>query len=119
MSLKYAKDAVIKGFVGVPNEVNIFGQNNTFADASTATPQQRIDEIFTMSNNCRDGSTIFADEQAFHPVSQDMTAQMPSNIAKMEMAVALTEPPMKKKEHPYMTALLIGAGVFVLYKILS
>jgi hypothetical protein len=37
----------------------------------------------------------------------------------MEMAVALTEPPMKKKEHPYMTALLIGAGVFVLYKILS
>lgn len=119
MSLKYAKDAVIKGFVGVPDEVNIFGQNNTFADASTATPQQRVDEIFSMANDCRDGSTIFADDKAFFPVSQDMTAQMPSNITKMEMAVALTEPPMKKKEHPYMTALLIGAGVFVLYKILS
>jgi hypothetical protein len=119
MSLKYAKDADIKGFVGVPDQFAIYGQSNTFADTSTATPKQRIDEIFTMSNNCRDGSTIFSDEQAFHPVSQDMTAQMPSNITKMEMAVALTEPPMKKKEHPYMTALLIGAGVFVLYKILS
>ena len=119
MSLKYAKDADIKGFVGVPDQFAIYGQSNTFADTSTATPQQRIDEIFTMSNNCRDGSTIFSDEKAFLPVSQDMTGQMPSNITKMEMAVALTEPPMKKKEHPYMTALLIGAGVFVLYKILS
>lgn len=120
MSLKYAKNAVVKGFVGVPDEVNIFGQNNTFADASTATPEQRVNEIFSMANDCRDGSTIFADDQAFFPVSQEMTAQMPSNtIAKMEMGVALTEPPMKKKENPYMTALLIGAGVFVLYKILS
>jgi hypothetical protein len=114
MSLKYAKNAVVKGFVGVPDQLAIFGQDNTFADASTATPQQRIDEIFSMANSCRDGNTIFADEQAFLPVSQEyMTAQAGTS------ATALTEPPMKKKEHHLATALLIGAGVFVLYKILS
>ena len=119
MCLKYAKDADIKGFVGVPDQFAIYGQSNTFADTSTATPQQRIDEIFTMSNNCRDGSTIFADEKAFLPVSQEYkTAQNPTASTIIGVA-QLTEPPMKKKEHPYMTALLIGAGVFVLYKILS
>ena len=120
MSLKYAKNAVVKGFVGVPNEFAFYGQGNTFADASTATPQQRIDEIFSMSNDCRDGSTIFADEQAFLPVSQGVSSVSIQALSSSDAPVAgAPEPPMKKKEHPYMNALLIGAGVFVLYKILS
>lgn len=120
MSLKYAKNAVIKGFVGVPDQTNIFGQNNTFADASTATAQQRIDEIFSMSNNCRDGSTIFSDEKAFLPVSQEyITAQAVLIAPSGKSSGELTEPPKKKKEHNLRNALLIGAGVFVLYKILS
>jgi hypothetical protein len=121
MSLKYAKNAVVKGFVGVPNEFALYGQGNTFADAPTATPQQRIDEIFSMANDCRDGSTIFADEQAFLPVSQGVSSVSIQALSSVDVpAGALApEPPMKKKEHPYMNALLIGAGVFVLYKILS
>jgi hypothetical protein len=122
MSLKYAENAVIKGFVGVPDQFAIYGQSNKFADAPTATAQERIDEIFSMSNDCRDGSTIFADEQAFHPVSQGLTAQVildvPSGMAQGTQAVA-PAPPMKKLENNLATALLIGVGVFVLYKILS
>jgi hypothetical protein len=124
MSLKYAENAVIKGFVGVPDQFAIYGQNNTFTDAPTATPQQIIDEIFSMSNDCRDGSTIFADEQAFHPVSQGLTAQAvlldsPSGSAQAGTSAEAPAPPMKKLENNLATALLIGAGVFVLYKILS
>jgi hypothetical protein len=122
MSLKYAENAVIKGFVGVPDQFAIYGQSNKFADAPTATAQERIDEIFSMSNDCRDGSTIFADEQAFHPVSQGLTAQVildaPSGMAQGTSGVA-PAPPMKKLENNLATALLIGVGVFVLYKILS
>jgi hypothetical protein len=119
MSLKYAKNAVVKGFVGVPDQLAIFGQDNTFADASTATPQQRIDEIFSMANNCRDGSTIFADEQGFLPVSQEYVTAQSALKSSGKSSGELTEPPMKKKENNLATALLIGAGVFVLYKILS
>jgi len=121
MSLKYAENAVIKGFVGVPDQFAIYGQSNKFADAPTATAQERIDEIFSMSNDCRDGSTIFSDEQAFHPVSQGLTAQVildaPSGTGT-SVGVA-PAPPMKKLENNLATALLIGAGVFVIYKILS
>jgi hypothetical protein len=120
MSLKYAKNAVVKGFVGVPDQLAIYGQNNTFADASTATAQQRIDEIFTLSNNCRDGSTIFSDEKPFLPVSQSyITAQAALYNSPSGTEGAPTEPPIKKEENKLATALLIGAGVFVLYKILS
>ena len=123
MSLKYAENAVIKGFVGVPDQFAIYGQSNTFADAPTATAQERIDEIFSMSNDCRDGSTIFADEQAFHPVSQGLTAQVildaPSGMAQAGTSGVAPAPPMKKLENNLATALLIGAGVFVIYKILS
>lgn len=120
MSLKYAENAVIKGFVGVPDQFAIYGQNNTFTDAPTATPEERINEIFSMSNDCRDGSTIFADEQAFHPVSQGLTAQVVlSGSAQAGTSAEAPAPPMKKLENNLATALLIGAGVFVLYKILS
>lgn len=120
MSLKYAKDAVIKGFVGVPDQFAIYGQSNTFTDAPTATPQQRIDEIFSIANNCRDGSTIFADEQAFLPISQktQMVLSAQSGAPAGEGASA-PAPPMKKLENNLTTALLIGVGVFVIYKILS
>jgi hypothetical protein len=117
MSLKYAKNADIKGFVGVPDQFAIYGQNNTFADASTATAQQRIDEIFSMSNDCRDGSTIFSDEKAFLPVSKSYILAQAAVSTSTEGAP--TEPPIKKEENKLATALLIGAGVFVLYKILS
>ena len=121
MSLKYAKNAVVKGFVGVPDEFAFYGQGNTFADATTATPQQRVDEIFSMANDCRDGSTIFSDEQAFLPVSQGVPSVSIQDLSMEDTASSgvAPEPPMRKKEHPYVNALLIGVGVFVLYKILS
>lgn len=118
MSLTYAKNAVIKGFVGVPDQLAIFGQNNKFADAQTATPQQQIDKIFTMANCCKDGTTIFADDKAMLPVSQ------PSQVVAVATSVstpaqALTKPPMKKEEHHLMDALLVGVGIFIVYKLLS
>ena len=118
MSLTYAKNAVIKGFVGVPNQLAIFGQNNTFSDASTLTPQQQIDKIYTIANNCKDGSIMWADEKAFLPVSQSITTQAASTSDTAPMAAA-PAPPLKKEEKNLGNALLIGAGVFILYKILS
>lgn len=116
MSLTYAKDAVIKGFVGVPDQLAIFGQNNTFADANTMTPQQQVDKIFSIANCCKDGTTIFADDKAFLPMSQSTQVDV---AVVSTSAQALTTPPKMKKDNHLMTAFLVGVGVFALYKILD
>lgn len=123
MSLTYAKDAVIKGFVGVPDQLAIFGQNNSFADVSTATPQQQIDKIFAMSNCCKDGTTIFADDKATLPVSQPAQVLVASasvvSVPESTASAQAPAPPMKKSDSHLMDALLVGVGVFILYKILD
>jgi len=111
MSLKYSKDAVIKGFSGSDQ----FVQTSMFADDIVKTPLQRVDEINTMANDCRDWyEPIYADERKYLPVSTS-----PSSTSASVIVVANTKPPMRVKENELMNVLLIGAGVFVLYKLLS
>lgn len=97
MSLKYSKDAVIKGFTGMP------------------TPQQRVNEINAMANNCRMfNQPIFADETQFLPVD--------SALVNTEVSVVVgkkPEPPKKAQDDTLMNAVVLGLGVFVLYKLLS
>jgi hypothetical protein len=117
MSLKYSKDAVIKGFTGIPNQFKLYGEDNTFADAVVRTPEQRVNEINAMANNCRWGNEpIFADETQFLPVNKD-------SLVKSGTVTTLTakkpEPPKKAQDDTLVNAVLIGVGVFVLYKLLS
>ena len=117
MSLTYSKDAKIKGFVGIPNEFKIFGEDNTFAGEVMATPQQRVNEINSMANNCRwNNQPIFANESQFLPVDKNMLV----DSAKMVVAVK-PEPPKKADDDDktLVNALLIGVGVFVIFKLLS
>ena len=116
MSLTYSKDAKIKGFVGVPDQFKIFGEDNTFADEVIATPQQRVNEINSMANNCRwNNQPIFANENQFLPVDKNMLVD-----AKMVVSVK-PEPPKKAEDDDktLVNALLLGVGVFVIYKLLS
>ena len=93
MSLKYSKDAVVKGFTG--------------------TPQQRVNEINAMANNCRMfNEPIFADETQFLPVDNTSEATV--------IVVKKPEPPQKVQEDgTFINAVLLGVGVFVLFKLLS
>jgi len=118
MSIKYSKNAVIKGFVGIPDQFAVYGQEDKFVDAPMLTPQQRIDEIFTMSNNCRSEYQIpiFADESRFLPVSKT-TPDVES--LSIEVIPDALKAPNKKEDDTLINAVAIGLGIFVLYKILS
>jgi len=111
MSLKYSKDAIIKGFTG--NQ--FLHGDNTFADTVVRTPEQRVNEINAMANNCRMfNQPIFANESQFLPVDK-------SALVNTEVAVAIgkPEPPKKAQDDTLMNAVILGLGVFVLYKLLS
>jgi hypothetical protein len=115
MSLKYSKDAVIKGFTGMPDQFKLYGQDNQFADAVFRTPEQRVNEINAMANNCRwNNQPIFADESQFLPVNKEMLV-----ASGMAVVAKKPEPPQKAQDDTLMNAALIGVGVFVLYKLLS
>jgi hypothetical protein len=113
MSLQYSKDAVIKGFVGIPDQFAIYGENNTFSDVNTKTVQENRDEIYQMANNCRCYfEPQFKDECQYIPCDSDKS----SSSINILLAPA---PPIKKEENMLLYAFLIGVGVFVVYKILS
>lgn len=111
MSLKYSKNAVIKSFSASNEAVG----NAQFADDVTLTPLQRVDEINTQANNCRWWyEPTFADESKYLPVSKQADADAVVVVA------GLTTPPNKSAEdNELMNVLLVGLGVFVIYKLLS
>lgn len=120
MSLTYSKDAKIKGFTGIPDQFKLYGEDNTFADSVVRTPAQRVNEINAMANNCRFwNEPSFSDESKFLPVDKDMLVK--SGVASgVAIAVAKKpEPPKKAQDDTLMNAVLVGVGVFVLYKLLS
>lgn len=117
MSLKYSKNAVIKGFTGIPDQFALYGQDNTFVGTTQKTIQEQVDSINTIANDCRDWyQPIFSGESQYLPVSNK-----PQDIvlaAEVEVKSAPV-PPQKQQENVLGNALLLGAGIFVLYKILS
>jgi hypothetical protein len=122
MSLTYSKDAKIKGFVGVPDQFKIFGEDNTFADEVIATPQQRVNEINSMANNCRwNTQPIFANETQFLPVDKNIMVDSAKMVVAVQPAAVKPEPPKKAEDDDktLVNALLLGVGVFVIYKLFS
>jgi hypothetical protein len=117
MSLKYSKNAVIKGFTGIPDQFALYGQNNTFVGGTTKTVQEQINEINMIANDCRGWyKPIFSGESQFLPVNKPQDVS--TIVAEIELKSA-PEPPNKKEENVIVNALILGAGIFVLYKILS
>ena len=115
MTLTYSKDAVIKDFTGIPDQFKLYGEDNTFADAVVRTPEQRVNQINAMANNCRFWrEPSFADDRKFLPVDKKVLESI--NVSMKP------QPPKKaedKQSEDLMNAVLIGVGVFVLYKLLS
>lgn len=114
MSLTYSKNAVIKGFSGSDAII----RTGQFANDVEMTPAQRVNEIYTKSNDCRGWfEPSFADETKYFPVSQPTMG-----VTKVDAVVinaSATVPPKKVQEDTLTNALLVGVGVFVIYKLLS
>jgi len=105
MSLECSKNAVVKGFS------NFEQHKGSFADDVLRTPEERIEEIFTIANRCRGWyEPIYADQSNYLPVSK-----------KAAVVVADTKPPIKMVDvnNDLLKLLLVGAGVFIIIKILS
>jgi len=120
MSLKYSKDAVIKGFVGVPDKFPIFGEEALkFTDTPNKPRQQTINELFQMANNCRWWyQPSFADDTKYlqtKPVDVGALIEKKIQLPDTED----TTPPQKVEQNTVMNALILGAGIFILYKLLS
>lgn len=117
MSLKYSKNAVIKGFTGIPDQFELYGQNNTFVGDIPKTVQEQVNEINMIANDCRGWyKPIFSGESQYLPVSKPQDV---STIVAEVVLKSAPEPPKKKEENVMVNALILGASIFVLYKILS
>ena len=125
MSLKYSKDAVIKGFVGVPvpDKFPIFGEEALkFTDTISKPRQQTINELFQMANNCRWWyQPSFADDTKYlqtKPVESAVT-NVVSEKPRVASIVDTTPPRKKVEDNTIKNVLILGAGIFILYKLLS
>ena len=94
-------------------------------------PQQTKQEIFGMANQCRWWyQPIFADQSKYLP-NQNRQAQVPlfpavqptevkpTSEVQPPAAAEAPKPPEKLEENVLLQALVVGAGFFVLYKLLS
>jgi hypothetical protein len=108
--LKYSKDAQI---------------------SFSGNAQQNVDDIFAMANKCRWWyEPIFANESKYLP-NQNRKPQVPlsfKDTENKEQQVVMVKklanqqapnPPEKVEDNMLLQALLVGAGFFVLYKIIS
>lgn len=88
--------------------------------------QQNVDDIFAMANKCRSWyEPIFANESKYLP-NQNREPQVPlsfkdtENKEQVVMVKKLApKAPEKVEDNMLLQALLVGAGFFVLYKLLS
>jgi hypothetical protein len=93
--------------------------------------QQNVDDIFAMANKCRSWyEPIFANESKYLP-NQNREPQVPLSFKDTEnkeqqvvMVKKLADQqapkaPEKVEDNMLLQALLVGAGFFVLYKLLS
>ena len=123
MSIKYSKNAVIKGFTGIPDQFALYGQDNTFVGDIPKTIQEQVNQINTIANDCRDWyKPIFSGESQYLPVNKPQDVS--TIVAEIELKSvnelkSAPKPPNKKEENEIINALILGAGIFVLYKILS
>ena len=98
--LKYSEGAVVLGF--------------------SADAESKIDMVNAMANNCRWWyEPIFADDQRFLPVRNSASAKPSEPTVSTALMKSAPKPPQKAQDNTLIHALLVGAGFFVLYKIIS
>jgi hypothetical protein len=120
MGLSYSKNAQVKGFVGIPDTIDLFGAGQGFEGIEKKTPTEQIDAIYTKANSCRWWyEPSFADEHQLMPTSTKDQPTVLEVKAKTDDLGLLLTPPNKVEDNTLGKALLIGVGIFVVYKILS
>ena len=115
--LTYAKGAIKVGFADQPvsEPYSLYGQH--FADFDPKTPQEQVCTVNNIANNCRDWySPVFSNESKSLPVDNCTPVE-----AAVVVVAAPATPAVQKTEEDdwFLTAVLFGAGAFVLYKIFS
>lgn len=107
--------------------------NNKFSDVNNMTPAQQTGIFYKKANELRDGfKPIFVNETQYLPnvkgaslmsdfsekldVSSDI---LQSSLKKSISSESLTIPPNKKTDYSLLKLLLVGTGLYLIYKIIE
>lgn len=128
--LKYNKNARIKGFVS-----SLPAQRGVFVGESGGTPQDKIDYLFTLANQCRGRrEPSFADDVKYFPVKEVVALPVitPPVLSSLEIITEQPQPqpPLKDvseltilpdtiKTSPLVEGLIVVGVALVVLKILS
>ena len=125
--LKYNKNARIKGFVS-----SLPAQRGVFVGESGGTPQDKIDYLFTLANQCRGRrEPSFADDVKYFPVKEVVALPVitPPVLSSLEI-ITQPQPPLTNvsdltiipdtmKNSPLVEGLIVVGVALVVLKILS
>jgi hypothetical protein len=112
--LRYDKQVHRVGFAVGGSEVN-------YADVPP-TPSELKNRIYALANKCRTNyEPIFSDNNQYLPVSPVAQAEpvAPATIAAVPAVPCKSCSNADKQKDMIVKALLVGAGVFVLYKLIA
>jgi hypothetical protein len=109
--LRYDKDVVKVGF-------SADGVNTNYANVPP-TPQDLKNYIYTLANKCRANyEPIYVDNTKYLPVSPATTQAESVAVAPANTTCKSCDE-NKQRSDMMAKALLVGAGVFVLYKLIA
>lgn len=112
--LLYSKNAIKTGFVGIPDRLSIYGQN--FADVPNLSKIDQITLINQDANKCRGWyEPIYTDDSKYLPIPpKEATAEMLVNVDKQTCGC---EQKKLEKNEMWLKAIVVGASIFVIYKL--
>jgi len=107
--------------------------NKKFSDVNNMTPAQQTGIFYKKANELRTGfKPIFVNETQYLPnikgtnlISEfseklDVTSNNSLKISKNSISSkSLTIPPNKKSDYPLLQLLLVGTGIYLIYKIIE
>ena len=107
--------------------------NNKFSDVNNMTPAQQTGVFYKKANELRNGfKPIFENETQYLPnikgsnlmsdYSEKLdvsTDNLKSSVSNSLSSKSLTIPPNKKSDYPLLKFLLVGTGIYLIYKIIE
>jgi hypothetical protein len=112
--LTYGKSAIKTGFVGVPDRLSMYGQN--FIDVPNMSAVDQITLINSEANQCRGWyEPVYSDNSKYLPIPpKEATAEMLSNVDSKQCNCKEKK---LKQDEMWLKAILVGASIFVIYKL--